>query len=54
MNKIGGNRSSSLGVRLRIVQDNGSTYELFFNTPIPENIKIYFIKKGISFTETLE
>lgn len=39
--------------RLRIASENGATYELFSNTPIPESIKQWLTKKGIPFTELL-
>ena len=41
---------SDMGNRLRIATDNGATYELFSNTPIPESIKQWLIEKGIPFT----
>ena len=44
---------SDMGDRLRIAQENGATYELFSNTPIPQVFKDYLIKKGIPFTEIL-
>lgn len=45
---------SDMGNRLRIATDNGATYELFSNTPIPESIKQWLIEKGIPFTELLD
>ena len=45
---------SSMGDRLRIAKENGATYELFSNTPIPESIKKWLDKKGIPFTELLD
>lgn len=45
---------SDMGDRLRIATENGATYELFSNTPIPESIKQWLIKKGIPFTELLD
>ena len=45
---------SDMGDRLRIATENGATYELFSNTPIPESIKEWLTKKGISFTELLD
>ncbi len=45
---------SDMGNRLRIATDNGATYELFSNTPVPESIKQWLIEKGISFTELLD
>ena len=43
-----------MGDRLRIAKDNGATYELFSNTPIPNSIKEWLTKKGIPFTELLK
>lgn len=48
------NFKSDMGDRLRIATENGATYELFSNTPIPELIKEWLTKKGISFTELLD
>lgn len=45
---------SDMGDRLRIATENGATYELFSNTPIPESIKQWLTKKGIPFTEFLD
>lgn len=45
---------SSMGDRLRIAKDNGATYELITNRPIPEEIKTWLTKKGIPYTEILE
>ena len=45
---------SSMGDRLRIAKDNGATYELISNSPIPEEIKAWLTKKGIPYTEILE
>ncbi|MBQ7781186.1 MAG: hypothetical protein IJ405_04100, partial [Lachnospiraceae bacterium] len=45
---------SDMGDRLRIATENGATYELFSNTPIPESIKQWLTKKGITFTELLD
>ncbi|MCX7920466.1 MAG: pilus assembly protein [Clostridia bacterium] len=42
---------SDMGHRLKIAKDNGATYELHSNTPIPDNIKEWLRKKGIPFTE---
>ncbi len=44
---------SDMGDRLRIATENGATYELFSNTPIPQIFKDYLTKKGIPFTEIL-
>ena len=35
----------SMGDRLRIAKDNGATYELFSNTPIPQFYKEWLTKK---------
>lgn len=40
--------------RLRIATENGATYEIFSNTPIPESIKQWLTKKGITSTELLD
>lgn len=45
---------SDMDNRLRIATENGATYELFSNTPIPESIKERLTKKGISYTELLD
>ena len=45
---------SDMGDRLRIAEENGATYELYSNTPIPDDIKKWLTKKGIVFTEILE
>lgn len=39
--------------RLQIAREQGATFELFSNTPIPESIKEWLTKKGIPFTEIL-
>lgn len=44
---------SDMGNRLAIAKENGATYELFSNRPIPESIKFWLDNKGIPFTETL-
>ena len=44
---------SDMGHRLRIATQNGATYELFSNTPIPESIKQWLLDKGIYFTELI-
>ena len=36
---------SDMGDRLRIATENGATYEIFSNTPIPESIKQWLTKK---------
>lgn len=43
-----------MGDRLRIATENGATYELFSNTPIPASIKRWLDKKGIAYTELLD
>ena len=45
---------SDMGARLKIATENGASYELFSNTPIPESIKEWLTKKGIPFTEIFE
>ncbi len=45
---------SDMGDRLNIAKQNGATYELFSNTPIPQSIKDWLTKKGIPFTEILD
>ena len=45
---------SDMGHRLRIARDNGATYELHSNVPIPQHVKDYLTKKGIPFFEHLE
>ena len=45
---------SDMGDRLRIATEHGATYEIFSNTPIPESIKQWLTKKGITFTELLD
>ena len=45
---------SDMGARLQIAQKNGATYELFSNTPIPNEIKQWLSKKGIRYTELLK
>lgn len=45
---------SDMGDRLRIATENGATYEVFSNTPIPDSIKQWLTKKGIPFTELLD
>ncbi len=45
---------SDMGDRLRIATENGATYEIFTNTPIPESIKQWLTQKGITFTELLD
>ncbi len=45
---------SDMGDRLRIAMENGATYELFSNTPIPDSIKQWLDKKRIKYTELLD
>ena len=45
---------SDMGARLKIATDNGASYELFSNTPIPSSIKQWLDKKGIPYTELLD
>ena len=45
---------SSMGDRLKIAKNNGATYELITNSPIPEEIKAWLTKKGIPYTEILD
>ena len=45
---------SDMGHRLAIAKENGATYELFSNTPIPESIKKWLEKKEIAYTELLD
>ncbi|TCP60762.1 RHS repeat domain-containing protein [Baia soyae] len=45
---------SDMGDRLRIARENGVTYELHSNTPIPQYFKDYMNKKGISYHEWLD
>lgn len=45
---------SDMGDRLRIATENGATYELFSNSPIPASIKQWLDKKGIAYTELLD
>lgn len=44
---------SDMGDRLRIAKENGATYELNSNSPIPQKIKDWLTKKGIGCTEWL-
>lgn len=37
--------------RLNIARQNGATYELYSNIPIPQVIKDWLTKKGIPFTK---
>ena len=39
---------SDMGARKRIANENGGTYKLHSNTPIPKDIKDWLDKKGIS------
>ena len=40
---------SDMGNRQRIAQENGATYELHSNTPIPQSIKDWLNTKGIKY-----
>ena len=42
---------SDMGSRQRIAAENGATMEVHSNSPIPEHVKEWLTKKGISFTE---
>ncbi len=42
---------SDIGEHLAIAKRNGATFELHSNTPIPQNVKDWLIKKGMQFTE---
>lgn len=44
---------SDMGEYLNTAKQNGATYELFSNTPIPQDIKGWLLEKGIPFTEIL-
>ncbi|MBS7532022.1 RHS repeat-associated core domain-containing protein [Hazenella sp. IB182353] len=45
---------SDMGSRLRIAKENGASYELHSNTPIPSELKSYLNKKGINYYEWLD
>lgn len=45
---------SDMGDRLKIAEQNGATYELYSNTPIPNDVKEWLTKKGIVYTEILD
>ena len=47
------NFKSSMGQRLGIAKENGATFELFSNSPIPQSIKEWLTTKGIPYTEIL-
>ena len=42
---------SDMGDRLKIATENGATYELHSNTPIPKDVKEFLNKKGIKYFE---
>lgn len=42
---------SDMGARLNIASQNGKSYELHSNTPIPQTIKDWLTEKGIAFRE---
>lgn len=43
-----------MGSRLKIANDHNIEYQLFSNTPIPQNVKEWLTSKGIKYIETLE
>lgn len=45
---------SDMGDRLKIAKDNGATYELHSNTPIPQHVKDWLTSKNIPYFEHLE
>ena len=49
-----GKFKADMGARLRIAGDHGASYELFSNTPIPMEVKMWLSKKGIEYTELLD
>ena len=44
---------ADMGARRRIARDNGASYELHSNAPIPDNIKKWLDEKGIPYFEHL-
>lgn len=42
---------SDVGAHARIAKDNGATFEVHSNTPIPQHAKNWLTSKGISFKE---
>ncbi|SFX74075.1 filamentous hemagglutinin [Thermoactinomyces sp. DSM 45891] len=44
-----GKFKSDMGSRLQIAKENGATYELYSNVPIPKVFKDYMNKKGIPY-----
>jgi hypothetical protein len=42
---------SDIGAKLRIAKDNGATLEVHSNSSIPEHVKEWLTKKGVSFFE---
>ena len=44
---------SDMGTRLSIARNNGATYELHSNTPIPDYVKEWLTQKGIPYFEHL-
>ena len=44
---------SDIGSHLKLATDNGKTFELYSNTPIPDDIKSWLSNKGIVFHEIL-
>ena len=47
------NFRTSMGHHRRVAFDNGATFEIFSNTPIPEYFKEWLTQKGIPYTEFL-
>lgn len=45
---------SNMGQRMQLAKEAGASFELFSNTPIPQDIKSWLDKKGIKYTETLD
>lgn len=49
--RLQGKFQSDMIKGLNIARENGAHYELYSNSPIPQNVKDWLTKKGISFTE---
>jgi len=45
---------ADMGARLDLAQKNGASYHFFSNQPIPQEVKEWLTKKGITFFEILE